>query len=117
MRKVFDIGNGGGNPAAAFDVDVSNDAIGGLGSPLCYAILRSPSFIFRTSCEEEHRQFVDAKDNRIVLKQPQKHGINWSCVQRYDDHSLCGQQRRQISSGIALPEAKVAVTTLVLMLK
>ncbi len=23
-----------GNPAAAFDVDVSNDAIGGLGSPL-----------------------------------------------------------------------------------
>ncbi len=33
MRKVFDIGNDGGNPAAAFDFDVGNDAIGGLGSP------------------------------------------------------------------------------------
>ena len=29
--------NVGGNPAAAFDIDVSNDAIGGLGSPLWYA--------------------------------------------------------------------------------
>ena len=26
--------NGGGNPVAAFDVDVSNNAIGDLGSPL-----------------------------------------------------------------------------------
>ncbi len=34
MRKVFDIGNDGGNPAAAFDFDVGNDAIGGLGSPV-----------------------------------------------------------------------------------
>ena len=30
--------NGGGNPVAAFDVDVSNDVIGDLGSPLCSAI-------------------------------------------------------------------------------
>ncbi len=29
--------NGGGNPVAAFDVDVSNDTIGNLGSPLGYA--------------------------------------------------------------------------------
>ena len=32
--------NGGGNPVAAFDVDVSNDAIGDLGSPLGYAALK-----------------------------------------------------------------------------
>ncbi len=33
-HRGFDSGNEGGNPVAAFDVDVSNDAIGDLGSPL-----------------------------------------------------------------------------------
>ncbi len=37
-RRPF---NGGGNPAAAIDVDISNDAFGGLGSPLCSATIRS----------------------------------------------------------------------------
>ncbi len=31
-----DIGNASGNPVAAFDIDVGNDTIGGLGSPLAY---------------------------------------------------------------------------------
>ena len=37
--------NDGGNPVAAFDVDVGNYAIGGLGSPLGSAFCESPDVL------------------------------------------------------------------------
>ena len=42
---VLDSGcqNDGGNPVAVFDVDVSNDAIGDLGSPFGYVAFTSRS--------------------------------------------------------------------------
>jgi hypothetical protein len=41
--SLIDAMNGGGNRAAVIDIDVSSDAIGGLGSPLCSATIRSES--------------------------------------------------------------------------